>query len=127
MKLINHLNPIKESFFLFVIVATMAFMPHFTPPQYPTESSDSMTATPSEMGVNNSFQNGEELVYKVYYNLNFVWIGAGEVTFRVDDEGARYHLSAEGKTYSSYEWFYKAYNKLDSYVDKNTLLPQRQM
>ena len=124
MKLINHLNPIKESFFLFVIVATMAFMPHFTPPQYPTESSDSMTATPSEMGVNNAFQNGEELVYKVYYNLNFVWIGAGEVTFRVDDEGARYHLSAEGKTYSSYEWFYKAYNKLDSYVDKNTLLPQ---
>ncbi len=123
MTLISHLNPIKKSFFLFAIAASMAFMPHLSTRQNPIEQIDSSTTTTKTV-VNNAFQNGEELVYKVYYNLNFVWIGAGEVTFRVDDEGARYHLSAEGKTYSSYEWFYKAYNKLDSYVDKNTLLPQ---
>ena len=80
MKLINHLNPIKKSFFLFGAVATMAFMPHFTPPQYPAEATDSTSNTP-KMVVNNAFQNGEELVYKIYYNLNFVWIPAGEVTF----------------------------------------------
>lgn len=120
MKLMNHLNPIKKSLFLFAAVATMAFMPHFTPPQYETDAA-SFSTQPVE---NNAFQNGEVLVYKIYYNLNFVWIPAGEVTFRVDDEGSRYHLSAEGSTYSSYEWFYKAYNKLDSYVDKKTLLPQ---
>jgi Protein of unknown function (DUF3108) len=122
MTLINHLNSIKKPLFLFAFIATMAFMPHFASPQYPTEQSD--TTTSSHTVVNNAFQNGEELVYKIYYNLNFVWIPAGEVVFHVNDEGSRYHLSAEGKTYSSYEWFYKAYNKLDSYVDKNTLLPQ---
>ncbi len=120
MKLMNHLNPIKQSLFLFAFVATMAFMPHFPPPQYGIDAAPFSTQTVE----NNAFQNGEELVYKIYYNLNFVWIPAGEVVFRVDDEGSRYHLSAEGRTYSSYEWFYKAYNKLDSYVDKNTLLPQ---
>lgn len=120
MKLMNHLNPIKKSIFLFAAVATMAFMPHFTPPQYGTDA----TPLTTPLVANNAFQDGEELVYKIYYNLNFVWIPAGEVTFKVDDEGSRYHLSAEGRTYSSYEWFYKAYNKLDSYVDKNTLLPQ---
>ena len=123
MKLINHLNPIKKSFLLFVAVATMAFMPHYAPSQYALGPTYSSSSEPKTV-VNNAFQNGEELVYKIYYNLNFVWIPAGEVTFRVDDEGLRYHLSAEGRTYSSYEWFYKAYNKLDSYVDKNTLLPQ---
>ena len=124
MKLINHLNPIKKPFFLFAFVATMAFMPHFTPPQYASQTPDTATTSTTQSVENNAFQNGEELVYKIYYNLNFVWIPAGEVVFRVDDEGSRYHLSAEGRTYSSYEWFYKAYNKLDSYVDKNTLLPQ---
>ena len=124
MTLINHLNSIKKPLFLFACVSTMAFMPHFVLPQYPSESSDSVKPLTNHSVENNAFQNGEELVYKIYYNLNFVWIPAGEVVFRVDDEGSRYHLSAEGRTYSSYEWFYKAYNKLDSYVDKNTLLPQ---
>ncbi|MBL7815304.1 MAG: DUF3108 domain-containing protein [Saprospiraceae bacterium] len=103
--------------------STMAFMPHLDTPQYqPQNTVDAAPATCQSLE-NNTFQNGEELVYKIYYNINFVWIPAGEVTFKVDDEGSRYHFSAEGKTYSSYEWFYKAYNKLDSYVDKSTFLP----
>lgn len=73
---------------------------------------------------NSSFQDGEEVVYKLYYNLGFIWLAAGEVTFRVKDQGAQYHLSADGRTYSSYEWFFKVRDRYDTYVDKNTLLPK---
>lgn len=72
---------------------------------------------------NYAFQDGEELVYVLYYNWNFVWMAAGEVTFRVKNEGDRYHVSAYGSTYPSYEWFYKVHDKYDSYLDKSTLLP----
>jgi hypothetical protein len=70
-----------------------------------------------------SFQAGEELTYKIYYNWNFVWLSAGEVTFKVMDEGEKYHFQAKGKTYDSYEWFFEARDAYDSWVDKKTLLP----
>lgn len=72
---------------------------------------------------NSAFQPGEEMTYKLYYNWNFVWVAAGEVTFRVDDLGNMYHFSAQGRTYKSYEWFYKVRDRYDTYVDKQTLLP----
>src|SRR5690554_4022569 len=55
---------------------------------------------------NTAFQSGEELTYKLYYNWNFIWLSAGEVTFKVTELGSQYHLSAVGSTYSSYEWFF---------------------
>lgn len=72
---------------------------------------------------NQAFQDGEEIVYKMYYNWNFVWLSAGEVVFRVRDLGNQYHFSAYGRTYKSYEWFYKVRDYYDTYVDKETLLP----
>jgi len=72
---------------------------------------------------NNTFQAGEEFVFEIYYNWNFVWLSAGEVVFKVEDEGDRYHLSAHGSTYRNYEWFFKVRDKYDTYVDKETLLP----
>jgi hypothetical protein len=72
---------------------------------------------------NNAFQNGEEITYKIYYNWNFVWLSAGEVTFKVWEEGTQYHYQAIGKTYDSYEWFFTVNDQYDSWVDKNTLLP----
>ena len=73
---------------------------------------------------NTTFQHGEEIIYKLYYNWNFVWLSAGEVTFRVKEVGDQYHLSAYGRTYKSYEWFFKVRDYYDTYVDKETLLPQ---
>ncbi len=72
---------------------------------------------------NEAFQVGEKLTYKVYYNLNFVWIPAGEVVFEVGDNGSMYHLKANGKTYSSYEWFFKLRDRYEAFVDKKTLQP----
>lgn len=72
---------------------------------------------------NSTFVGGEEITYKLSYNWNFVWLSAGEVTFRVRDIGDQYHLSVVGRTYKSYEWFYKVRDYYDTYVDKETLLP----
>jgi len=72
---------------------------------------------------NVAFQHGERLTYKIYYNLNFIWVPAGEVTFKIFDEGNQYHYQAEGQTYDSYEWFFSAKDEYDSWVDKTTLLP----
>lgn len=70
-----------------------------------------------------SFQHGERITYKIYYNLNFIWVPAGEVTFRMFDEGNQFHYQAKGETYDSYEWFFTVKDEYDSWVDKNTLFP----
>lgn len=78
-------------------------------------------------GVNSSFQDGEMLRYKVYYNMGRLWAGAGEVTFTVAKAqlGARpvYHIVGDGKTYKSYDWFFKVRDRYESYVDAETMLP----
>jgi len=74
---------------------------------------------------NNTFQSGEQLTYKLYYNWGYLWLSAGEVTFNVTDVGSEYYLSAVGKTYASYEWFFKVRDKYEAYINKETLLPSR--
>lgn len=72
---------------------------------------------------NQTFLPGEQLTYKLYYNWGVIWLPAGEVVFEVTEEGSQYHLAASGKTYASYEWFFKVRDYYESYVDVNTLLP----
>ncbi len=73
---------------------------------------------------NNTFQAGEEIVYKLFYNWNFVWIAAGEVVFKVEEgENNQFHLSATGRTYKSYDWAFKIRDSHDAYVNKDNLLP----
>jgi Protein of unknown function (DUF3108) len=70
------------------------------------------------------FQAGEELTYKIYYNLNFVWVPAGEVVFKVwEGKDNQFHFQAFGRTYNSYEWFFQVNDSYESWIDKNTLLP----
>ena len=72
---------------------------------------------------NQSWQGGEEITYKIYYNLNFIWIPAGEATFKVKDLGDRYRITIVGKTISAFEWFYEVNDYYESVIDKSTLLP----
>ncbi|MDH3649080.1 MAG: DUF3108 domain-containing protein [Saprospiraceae bacterium] len=72
---------------------------------------------------NEVFEDGERITYKVYYNWNFVWIAAGEVIFEVKDKGDQYHLSAIGRTFKSYDWFFKVRDYYDSYVHKESMRP----
>jgi hypothetical protein len=73
---------------------------------------------------NQAFVAGEELVYKIYYNWNFVWLSAGEVVFTVKETKDELHMSAVGKTYPSYEWFFKVRDYYSTVVDKQTMLPK---
>ena len=74
---------------------------------------------------NEVFSHGEKIVYKIYYNWNFVWIAAGEVVFEVKDKGNQYHISAVGRTLRSYDWIFKVRDYYDSFIEKETMRPKR--
>ena len=73
---------------------------------------------------NDTFQAGERITYKLYYHWGLVWLPAGEVVFKVNELSEQYHITVTGTTYESYEWFYKVRDTYESYLDKETLLPQ---
>lgn len=102
----------------FSLVVITAFDTPFTPQSTPVESNSDACFIE-----NKAFQGGEEITYKLYYNWNFVWIPAGEAVFKVTDKGEQYHLSVFGRTYKSYEWFFKVRDYYDTYIDKESLLP----
>ncbi len=72
---------------------------------------------------NNVFEAGESITYKAYYNWKFIWIPAGEVVFSVQEEEEFYHFEVVGKTYPSYDSFFKVDDHYYSKVDKATLQP----
>jgi hypothetical protein len=74
---------------------------------------------------NDAFRPGEEVVYKIYYQLSPLWVSAGEVSFRVEDAGDAYRFRVVGFTYKSLEWFYKGLYTFESQVDKESLLPRQ--
>ena len=77
-----------------------------------------------ECGVSNTvFNEGEEIIYKIYYNWNFIWISAGEVRFQVKELEDQYHVKVLGRTYDSYDPFYRVRERYETYLDKETLLP----
>lgn len=71
----------------------------------------------------NSFTHREKLTYQMYYNWNFVWVPAGEVVFEVNETSDHYEFKAEGKSLSSYDWFFKVHDIYESKVRKSDLKP----
>jgi hypothetical protein len=76
---------------------------------------------------NQSFTEGEELNYSIYYNWGFIWINAGWVRFSVKphiyNNVPVYHLDSYGASYKSYDWIFKVRDSYQVYLDKETLLP----
>jgi hypothetical protein len=72
---------------------------------------------------NFTWQGGEEITYTLYYQLNFIWIPAGEATIKVKDMGDRYFISVDGKTISAFEWFYEVNDRYESVIDKRLCCP----
>src|SRR5438105_2247570 len=76
---------------------------------------------------NTSFADKERLTLKVYYNMSFVWINAGNTTITTSVEELNghkaYHVTGDGRTAKSYDWFFKVRDKYETYLDKETLLP----
>lgn len=73
---------------------------------------------------NTSFIGGEELVYKAYYNWKIVWIPAGEVRFRIYDEGDEYIFEVVGKSYTSYDNFFRVNDIYSTRIAKETMMPK---
>jgi len=85
---------------------------------------ESLNYTDEECVLQNSvFEDGERLTYKAYYNWKFIWIPAGEAVFTVREEEDFYHFEVVGKTYPSYNSFFKVDDHYYSKVDKETLQP----
>lgn len=76
---------------------------------------------------NSAFQAGEHVYFKVWYNMSMIWVGAGEANFNVNSTNLNgrsvYHVTAEGKTLKSYEWFYKVRDVYESWLDAQTMHP----
>jgi hypothetical protein len=76
---------------------------------------------------NTSFKPGENITYKVYYHLGAMNVGAGEATFsnKVEKYNGKsvYHVTGAGKTYRSYDWFFKVRDLYESYIDTSTFRP----
>ena len=76
-----------------------------------------------------SFQDGEKLTFRVYYNMSFIWINGGDAEFTVKPEEVNnrqvYHVTGFGRTANSFEWFYKVRDTYESFLDKDTYLPLR--
>jgi hypothetical protein len=66
------------------------------------------------------FSPGEEIRYGAYYNWQFLWINAGEVTFSADTvrhEGqTEWLVKATGHTYKAYDLFYTVRDTFMTYL-----------
>ena len=78
---------------------------------------------------NNAFQADEEVKMQVFYSTLGMYIGAGEAVFtsKLDRFNGKpvYHLVGEGKTYSTFDNFFKVRDRYESFVDTANLLPYK--
>ncbi len=58
-----------------------------------------------------------------------MYVGAGEATFNTSlvkyNGRDAYHVVGDGKTYRSYDWFFKVRDRYESYIDTASMLPMR--
>lgn len=73
---------------------------------------------------NKTFLPGEEIVYQIKYQWNLLKLNAGEAVFRVRETDDHYHIVVEGRTYGAFEWFYKVNDRFETFIDKESLLPE---
>lgn len=73
------------------------------------------------------FKTGETATYGAYYNLNFIWLQSGEVTFTVDTVKYRdqkaWRLSAIGKTFKAYDLLMTVRDTFETFSNYETLRP----
>jgi hypothetical protein len=76
---------------------------------------------------NEAFLDKEEIRYSVSYNWGPVWVDAGLVTFSATLEPYMgktvWHFKGTGKSYPSYDLFFKVRDYFDSYTDPETFEP----
>lgn len=73
---------------------------------------------------NHAFKEGEFLSYEISYNWGPIWVDAGLVTFSIVTDmyagKPAWHLKSSGKTYKSYDFFFKVVDYYDAWIDPGT-------
>jgi len=76
---------------------------------------------------NHVFKDGEYISYTVSYNLGPIWVDAGLVTFSIEQDmyagKPAWHLKSSGKTFKSYDLFFKVVDYYDAWVEPETFHP----
>ena len=76
---------------------------------------------------NNVFKGGEKLYYDGYYNLAFIWLNAGYVTFSVEDvvknKEKLFKITAIGGSHKGYDRIFKIRDTIEVIVDPITVEP----
>lgn len=103
---------------LFILILAMLPLWAFTPaPQFSNEEAISPEYRP--------FQKGEFLRYNIHYGF----IDAGEATFTINDtdlfiaDRKHYSVKVTGRSYRSWDYFYKVRDYYYSYIDSATMRP----
>lgn len=72
-------------------------------------------------------QDGEQIMYIVYYTVAGIYVNAGNATFSNSVERLNgkpvFHITATGATNSKYDWIFKVRDKYESYIDTTTMQP----
>jgi hypothetical protein len=74
---------------------------------------------------NTAFNTGEELSFRVHYG----WLNAARIDIKVDpgivkiDGRSTYHITAKGKTNSSFDWAYMVRDHFETYLDSQSMAP----
>jgi hypothetical protein len=81
---------------------------------------------------NNTFQRGEYLKYRVFYDSWITyWMTAGYGTIEVAREPVEvndrktYHITVEGKSANIFNVFFKVHDKFETFMDEEALIPHK--
>jgi len=76
---------------------------------------------------NPAFANGEELFYKAYYKLGFIWIYSGDIHFSANNikhlDKDVYQFISTGRSLAKYDWLYKVNDRFESLAEKSSYQP----
>lgn len=106
------------------LLAILFIASSFVAPQKP-ETDHSESVPRHRMLTNNAFTYGEVLNYRVHYGI----INAAKIKLSVDNETFEihdrqtYHLTADGKTLSTFDWMFKVRDHFESYLDMEYMAP----
>jgi hypothetical protein len=81
-------------------------------------------------GLNNmSFNAGEVITYKIFYNVIGLYVDAGTASFSISNEKLNakpvYHVVGLGTSNPSYDWIFKVRDRYETYIDTATLKPYK--
>ena len=79
---------------------------------------------------NSTFQHGEYLEYRVFYDSWLTsWITAGSGSMEISEEPVTmagretYHIIVEGNSEGVFNWFFKVRDRFETYLDKEAIAP----